>query len=224
MTLWLTRIVPDVHSREARRDLQGVNAAMGLHRRLMALYPNNAGPDPRAQFGVLFRVEDTSNGQHVLLQSSHEPDLTRLPNGYGTALTRPLDPLLEALETGLTVRYRCTASPVRKPGATTRARYNLPAAIPLSGEEADEWWTRQADTAGLKPLLSHSQAVEAARAVRTPNGANDKQHIRHNRIRFDGTATITNPDLLRQKITEGIGRGKAYGCGLLSIAPARNAP
>ncbi|MFM9577769.1 type I-E CRISPR-associated protein Cas6/Cse3/CasE, partial [Streptomyces turgidiscabies] len=35
-------------------------------------------------------------------------------------------------------------------------------------------------------------------------------------------ATIINPELLRQKINEGIGRGKAYGCGLLSIAPARN--
>ncbi|MET7686929.1 type I-E CRISPR-associated protein Cas6/Cse3/CasE [Streptomyces sp. NPDC005483] len=224
MTLWLTRIVPDLHSREARRDLQGVNAAMGLHRRLMTLYPNNAGPDPRAQFGVLFRLEDTSDGQHILLQSSHEPDLARLPDGYGTALTRPLDPLLEALRTGLTVRYRCTASPVRKPDATTRARYNLPAAVPLVGDDADEWWTRQADNAGLKPLSNHSHTLEAARAVRTPNGTNDKQHIRHKRIRFDGTATITNPDLLRQKITEGIGRGKAYGCGLLSIAPARNAP
>ncbi|MGW0334738.1 type I-E CRISPR-associated protein Cas6/Cse3/CasE [Streptomyces sp. NPDC003011] len=224
MTLWLTRIVPDMHSREARRDLRGANTAMGLHRRLMSLYPNHAEPDPRARFGVLFRIEDTSDGQHILLQSSHEPDLTRLPDGYGTALTRPLDPLLEALKTGLTIRYRCTASPVRKPGATTRARYNLPAAIPLAGEDADEWWTRQADNAGLKPLTNHSQALEAARAVRTPNSGSQEQRIRHNRIRFDGTAIIISPDLLRQKITEGIGRGKAYGCGLLSIAPARNAP
>jgi CRISPR system Cascade subunit CasE len=29
------------------------------------------------------------------------------------------------------------------------------------------------------------------------------------------------PDLLRTEIIEGIGRDKTYGCGMLSIAPAR---
>ncbi|MFD6434343.1 type I-E CRISPR-associated protein Cas6/Cse3/CasE [Streptomyces venezuelae] len=42
----------------------------------------------------------------------------------------------------------------------------------------------------------------------------------HHRVRFDGTATIVAPDLLRTALQKGIGRGKAYGCGLLSIAPA----
>ncbi|SOE31852.1 type I-E CRISPR-associated protein Cas6/Cse3/CasE [Streptomyces sp. OK228] len=224
MSVWLTRIVPDPRSRDARRDLSGNDSAMGLHRRLMSLYPSDAGPDPRARFGVLFRVEDTPTGPHILLQSTHEPDLTRLPDSYGQSVTRPLDPLLDALKPGLTIRYRCTASPVRKPGATTRALYSLPAVVPLNGPAADEWWTRQADAAGLKPLTLHPHPLDAAQGVRTNNGSSEKQRIRHNRTRFDGSAAITDPDLLRQKITEGIGRGKAYGCGLLSIAPTREAP
>ncbi|MEV7145487.1 type I-E CRISPR-associated protein Cas6/Cse3/CasE [Streptomyces sp. NPDC093084] len=220
MSIWLTRITPDPRSAEARRDLNGTTA-MNLHRRLMSLYPDDAGPDPRARFGVLFRIDDTPTGPHLLLQSTHEPDLTKLPDDYGITLSRPLDALLDALKPGLTIRYRCAASPVRKPGATTRTMYNLPAVVPLTGTHADEWWTRQADNAGLQPLTLHSHPLDAARATRTP-APGTQERIRHARTRFDGTAVISDTDLLRRKISEGIGRGKAYGCGLLSIAPARN--
>lgn len=217
MTLWLTRIVPDTRSQDARRDLAG---AIGMHRRIMSLYPFDAGPDPRARFGVLFRTEDTPTGPHLLIQSTHEPDTTRLPDGYGTTLTRPLDALIDAIRPGLTIRYRCVASPVRKPGATTRALYNLPPVVPLTGAAADEWWLRQADQSGIKPLTHHSQPLDTMRGERHPDGA-APQRIRHARTQFDGTAAIIDTDLLKATVLNGIGRGKAYGCGLLSIAPAR---
>lgn len=221
MTLWLTRVVPDLRSRDARRDTAGPGGAIHLHRRLMSLFPSDAGPDPRARFGILFRLEDTPSGPHILLQSSVEPALDRLPENYGTFLSRPLTPLLDALKPGLAIRYRCVASAVRKPGATTRALYNLPPVVPLTGEAADEWWFRQADTAGLKPLTLHSQPLDVVQGKRGTQGPAAQQRVRHARTRFDGTAAIIDPDLLRTKITEGIGRGKPYGCGLLSIAPAR---
>ncbi|MFF8367073.1 type I-E CRISPR-associated protein Cas6/Cse3/CasE [Rhodococcus erythropolis] len=215
-TLWLTRIVPSPHSRHARRDL---GDAVSLHKRLMSLFPDNAGTDPRATFGVLHRIEDAPTGPYILLQSHHRPNLDNLPEHYGKTALRELTPLLSTLSTGTRIHFRCTANPVRKPGATTRALYNLPAVVPLHGAHADEWWLRQADTAGLKILSLHSQPLDTATGVRGRNG--DQQHIRHARTRFDGTAAVIDPDQLRTKITEGIGRGKAYGCGLLTIAPAR---
>ncbi|MET9294391.1 type I-E CRISPR-associated protein Cas6/Cse3/CasE [Streptomyces sp. NPDC003077] len=223
MTVWLTRIVPDPRSREAREDTAHREGAIRLHRRLMSLFPDHPGPDPRAHFGVLFRTDDTPTGPQLLLQSTHQPDPDRLPDGYGTLHTRPLDTLLDALRPGLTVHYRCVASPVRKPGATTRALYQLPAVVALSGAAADQWWLRQADAAGLKPLSLHSQPLDAAQGRRAPHGPAARQRIRHARTAFEGRAAIIDPDALRTKITQGIGRGKPYGCGLLTIAPARNA-
>ncbi|MFI6415382.1 type I-E CRISPR-associated protein Cas6/Cse3/CasE [Streptomyces sp. NPDC050585] len=217
MTIHLTRIVPNPRSSDARRDAR---SAVDTHRRLMSLFPQHTGPDPRAHFGVLYRTDDTPTGPHLLVQSTHQPDLTRLPDAYGTALTRPLGPLLDALRPGLTIRFRCVASPVRKPGATTRALYDLPAVVALNGAAADEWWLRQADKAGLKVLNLHSTPLDAARGTRSPDDG-QKQRINHHRARFDGTAAIIDPDQLRTAITTGIGRGKAYGCGLLTIAPTR---
>lgn len=36
---------------------------------------------------------------------------------------------------------------------------------------------------------------------------------------FSGGLEVTDPDALRNALTQGIGRGKAYGCGLLTLAP-----
>ena len=145
MTLWLTRIQPDLSRRDARRDLA---SAVGMHHRLMALFPDNLGPAARRDLGVLFRIEDapgsgTSRGAHILLQSRVRPDLDRLPAGYGTAQTKNISALLDLLTTGLTVRYRIDANACRKPGPTTRATTGAKAVIPLTGAAADEWWTRQ---------------------------------------------------------------------------------
>ena len=40
-------------------------------------------------------------------------------------------------------------------------------------------------------------------------------------VLFDGLLEVTDPGLFRQAIAVGIGPGKAFGCGLMSIAPHR---
>lgn len=36
---------------------------------------------------------------------------------------------------------------------------------------------------------------------------------------YEGRLTVSDPNLLRKSLTHGIGRGKGYGCGLLTLAP-----
>ncbi|MGY4970343.1 type I-E CRISPR-associated protein Cas6/Cse3/CasE [Streptomyces nigrescens] len=213
-TLWLTRIQPHLHQRQARKDL---SSAAPLHQRLMQLFPDHLGDQARRKAGVLFRTEDTGPTPVTLLQSHLRPDLDELPTGYATAATKELTPLLEALRPGLAVRYRITANAVRKPGHTTSATTGVPAVIPLTGADADHWWQRQAEEhSGLHLTTAHSTPLDTARGER----AQDKRRITHARTRFDGIAHIKDTELLRQRILDGIGRGKAYGCGLLTLAPA----
>ncbi|MFJ2191878.1 type I-E CRISPR-associated protein Cas6/Cse3/CasE [Kitasatospora sp. NPDC087861] len=215
MTLWLTRIIPDPRSRDARRDNAG---AVDLHHRMMSLFPDHVADDePRRRLGVLFRSESTPAGDQILLQSARQPDLDRLPTGYGQAATKPLTPLLDALRPGLHIRYRIAANPIRKPGRTTRELYQLKAVVPLQGSAADDWWTRQAESSGLNLDTLHSSPLDAAQGHRH----SDQRPVKHDRVLFEGTAVITDADRLRTRLTDGIGKGKAYGCGLLSIAPHR---
>ncbi|MET7495042.1 type I-E CRISPR-associated protein Cas6/Cse3/CasE [Streptomyces sp900116325] len=216
MTLWLTRIQPNLRHRDVRRDLA---SAVGMHHRLMMLFPDDLGPTARNHLGVLFRIEDAAGptrSPQILLQSHQRPDPNRLPAAYGTTTTKDISALIGLLTTGLAVRYRIDANAVRKPGHTTRAATGAKAVIPLSGADADEWWARQAEErSGLKLTSTHSTPLIAARGERHQ----DKRQIKHARTRFEGTAVITDHTTLQQRILEGIGRGKSYGCGLLSLAP-----
>ncbi|MGW1803234.1 type I-E CRISPR-associated protein Cas6/Cse3/CasE [Streptomyces sp. NPDC001984] len=219
MTLWLTRIQPDLRHRDVRRDLA---SAVSMHHRLMMLFPDDLGPTARNTLGALFRIEDAADptrSPQVLVQSRERPDLSRLPAGYGTTTTKDISALIGLLTNGLAVRYRIDANAVRKPGHTTRAATGAKAVIPLSGADADEWWARQAEErSGLKLTSTHSTPLTAAHGERHQ----DKRQIKHARTRFEGTAVVTDHTALQQRILEGIGRGKSYGCGLLSLAPLTN--
>ncbi|MCM2387149.1 type I-E CRISPR-associated protein Cas6/Cse3/CasE [Streptomyces albipurpureus] len=221
MTLWLTRIVPSPSSREARRDLGGSDQGIRLHQRMLQMFPDGVEGPARAAFGVLFRAEESPHGPQILLQSHLEPDSSRLPGSYGSVETRCLDALLLNLHKGMVVNYRCVANPVRKPGTTSREAYGLPPVVALSGNAAVEWWERQSNASGLEALHINAHPLAAVRGHQGSKGPAAKQRIQHARTQFDGTARVLDVELLREKLATGIGRGKAYGCGLLSIAPAR---
>ncbi|MGR6998794.1 type I-E CRISPR-associated protein Cas6/Cse3/CasE [Yinghuangia aomiensis] len=210
--LWLTQIIPDPRHRNARRD---IDSAVGLHHRVMSLFPDDLGSSARLAAGVLFRLDDTPDGYRILLQSALEPDLTRLPADYGITATRPLAPLLERLRPGQRVHFRLTANATRKLGATSTA--GRPRQIvPLHGADADAWLCRKAEDAGLHITTVHSTALGDARGER----GSDKHRVTHARTRFDGLATVRDPGHVVQLLSNGVGRGKAYGCGLLTLAPA----
>ncbi|WP_439681771.1 type I-E CRISPR-associated protein Cas6/Cse3/CasE [Embleya sp. MST-111070] len=210
--LWLTRIIPDPRNRDARRD---TGDAVALHHRVMQLFPDDLDTNARHEAGVLFRVDDTPRGSVILVQSVLEPDLSRLPDGYGSAARRHLTPLLEKLRAGNSVHYRITANATRKLGTHTTA--GRPRQIlPLHGEEAVAWWHERAASAGLTLHTVHGFELDDAAGRRRPT----KTLIRHARTRFDGIATVTDPALLTERMATGFGRGKSYGCGLLTLAPA----
>ncbi|WP_208106963.1 type I-E CRISPR-associated protein Cas6/Cse3/CasE, partial [Streptomyces sp. GC420] len=143
--LWLTRIVPDPRDRDARRDIR---SAVGLHHRVMHLFPDGLGTDARHQTGTLFRLDETPHGFSIMVQSAIAPDLSRLDRSYGTAQVKPLTPLLNALRSGTVVHYRLTANATHKLGKNTTA--GRPGqVVPLHGEEAEQWWNRQAQQSGL---------------------------------------------------------------------------
>ncbi|MDP9951840.1 MULTISPECIES: type I-E CRISPR-associated protein Cas6/Cse3/CasE [Streptomyces] len=221
MTLWLTRIVPSPSSRDARRDLGGADEGIRLHRRVLQMFPDGVEGPARAAFGVLFRAEETPRGPQILLQSRTEPDPSRLPAAYGSVETRSLDALLSHLRKGMVVSYRCVANPVRKPGEASRKAYGLPPVVALSGNAAVEWWERQARAGGLEPLHVDADPLTAVRGNQGPQGPAAKRVIQQARVRFDGAARVLDAELLRERLVSGIGRGKAYGCGLLTLAPAR---
>jgi CRISPR system Cascade subunit CasE len=42
-------------------------------------------------------------------------------------------------------------------------------------------------------------------------------------VTYEGRLVVTAPDVLRERLLCGIGPAKAYGCGLLTLAPVTSA-
>jgi CRISPR system Cascade subunit CasE len=212
MTTWLTRITLNTRSRAARTDLGDIVA---MHRRLMSLLPDNLGTQARAQTGLLFRIDFPRTGTAtVLAQSAVEPDLNRLPDDYGTAEQRPLGPLLDAITEGTTVRYRLAANASKRLWKGDE-RHRSGQIVALGGLDAEQWWRTRAERQhGLQITDLRSETLGTA------HGSRGKATVVHGITRFDGAAIVRDPQAVRQAILTGIGRGKAYGCGLLSLAPA----
>ncbi|MBC8991326.1 type I-E CRISPR-associated protein Cas6/Cse3/CasE [Micromonospora chalcea] len=206
MTAWLTRIAPDLRHPAARRDMRDITA---VHRRVMSLVPDDLGEQPRQHAGVLFRLDHTTSGPVLLVQTTLPPDPARLPDGYGTVDTRDVSPLLKALDAGRPVHYRIAAN------ASKRAWKGDSAGkiVALSGQQAEQWWQRKAETAGLDLRHLRAQPQPAARGRAVP--------VRHAITLFEGQAVIADPDRVRAAVLSGIGRGRSFGCGLLSLAPMR---
>ncbi|MFF7266826.1 type I-E CRISPR-associated protein Cas6/Cse3/CasE [Streptomyces cyaneofuscatus] len=214
--LTLTRLHLNLTHPTARRDL---NDTIALHRTLMRLVPDNLGNHPRHTTNLLFRLEPDHPGQPpvLLVQSTTRPDPDRLPAHYATATLHPLTGLLAHLTPHRRVRYRITASPSRRNHGVPQPHRPTPrprSLTPLTGADALAWWHRRATQAGLN-CTSHPHMTPAPFHPTRP-GPSPQHHL----TRFDGTATITDPEALTHALITGIGRGKSYGAGLLSLLPA----
>ncbi|NEY35898.1 type I-E CRISPR-associated protein Cas6/Cse3/CasE [Streptomyces sp. PRKS01-65] len=209
--LVLARIRLNPHSRDVQRDLRD---ATQMHRTVMRMVPDGLGDAPRHKAGLLYRLDETDTSSTLLVQAA-SLDPGRLPTGYGQADVKSLAAMFTALRKGLGVRYRIVVNPAKRERLPLEEKGKRGRIVPLSGTDADQWWLRRATEAGLDLHDLTPTSMEPAR----PRG----QHthgMRHSLLRYDGTASVTDPDALRDALIRGIGRGKPYGAGLLSLAPA----
>lgn len=208
----LTLIALNPRSRTCRTALADPQT---LHRTIMAMYPNTVDGAARQEFGVLWRVE-RGETPTLLVQSHIFPDPGRLPDGFATNVqVRSLDTHLDSLRPNGVIHYRVALNPVR-----TSRRTHAPAprsVVPFA--ERATWWAAKASRAGLELLDPPTITTEPARTIRR-NG----QIFPIYTIRADGTARILDTDTLRETIRAGIGHGKAWGCGLLTVISATRNP
>ena len=205
----LTLLELNPRTRACRRDISDPQA---MHRTIMGLFPGTDDPSPRRHWAVLWRVEP-ADAPTLLIQSAIAPDLHALPADYGSARTKPIDGHLDRLMSGMLVSYRAVVNPVRTTRRTHHPDASPGQAVIPAGERA-AWWQRRALGAGLG--LTDPATITGRPDQRVRRG---ERRLPLYTARIDGTAIIQDPHLLREAITSGIGRAKAWGCGLLTVSP-----
>lgn len=196
--LWLDPLAP-----QARRDLAD---PYDMHRTLVrAFVADEAQTPPR----FLWRLETSSawRDPQLIVQSSVPGNWAYLDERVGylkkpvETKTVPLDTLLQG---GNRYRFRLLANPTVTHGGK---RFGL------TSEEAQlAWLTRQGEKRGFQVEVA---LVTSRDLLKARKGAS-RLHLQ--RALFEGILSSCDPTGLRSALLEGIGPGKAFGCGLLSVA------
>lgn len=235
--MYLTRFRINVARSGARRLLSSPQAMHAAVMSSFAEVPLPAGGGPR----VLWRLDRDSKAQTLLfVVSPARPDLTHLVEQAGwpaapTAGWQSYDygPFLARLASGDTWAFRLTANPVhsirRKDGEPTKVTAHL------TPRHQRRWLLDQQRAAGFavveKPaerqllpegdeyqLVVHSaRGLDFRKADGPSTGA--RPRVTLTTVTYDGHLRVTDPAAIRRTLTHGLGRAKAYGCGLLTLAP-----
>lgn len=192
-----------------------------MHRTVMRAFPEADSGSARERFQVLYRLEVSRSSAALLVQSNAEPDWKRLPSGVVLdSRVKAIDKLLAACDEGRRLRFRLVANPIKNIGAS-KGDAGRSRRVPLVGEEAQiDWLDRRAALSGFR-LVDAAGAIQVQKqpdVVARPQRR--REAIRIVPVRFDGRLEITDAEKFQSVTRSGIGRGKAFGCGLLSLAPS----
>ncbi|MDS1270533.1 type I-E CRISPR-associated protein Cas6/Cse3/CasE [Lipingzhangella sp. LS1_29] len=242
--MFLSKLSPNVSAHAFRRDYANVH---DMHRTIMSAFPKlTEGTSVRREHGVLWRMETSGTGYTLLVQSCTEPDWTQLPKWYlrAPAQVRSLQPVLDAIQPGRVMAFRLVANPTRARAPVGSPPGNRPRGVakPLyRPEDQISWLLRKGEQHGfivpsgsdrrpdvapapVPKVIGYKQVDghESDRACVREGGRLGRTKITISPVRFNGHLVVTDSTALVEALCAGIGRGKAFGCGLLSLAPAQN--
>lgn len=228
--MYLSRLILNPRSRLVRRDLSDCQQ---MHRTIMACFAQTPARGVRAEFGVLHRVEINPHTGRVIVyvQSAELPDWSRLPSGYlaQAADTKPVSERYAAIANGMVLAFRLRANPTRKidtkSGPDGRRRNGR--RVDLRGEEAQlGWLVRKAAAHGFRLITARTtqdlpdvRVLPQGQAVGSVAGVHPAGRMTFGSVLFEGHLQVVDADRFREALAHGIGSGKAYGFGLLSVAP-----
>ncbi|MFJ3841868.1 type I-E CRISPR-associated protein Cas6/Cse3/CasE [Streptomyces sp. NPDC090054] len=199
-----------------------------LHRLVMSMFRHwvtDGEPNARALLGVLHTsaVDLKQRTLTLIVQSQVPPDTAALPQPMLVSAAQSRIVSL-TIKTGQQYLFRTTVTPAvygNHHGRRTRDR-----PTDTSPTAALTWFTQRlqpnpAVDYDRHPLIGADAHPDNLKARRLPALAGHKpgQHISVARSEIQGRLTVTDPAAFARTLTQGLGRQRAYGCGLLLVQP-----
>lgn len=203
-----------------------------VHRWLYRAFPHRAEGGPGR---VLYRIEPCGYHLSVLVQSELKPDWSTFI-AEGIVIRGPKEfPLMTEgmplFRQGQILRFRLLANPtVCRAGK----RYGL-------FKESDQvaWLERKGRDNGFalvelpngpdwinpfgddSPLRWEVRVVKRGYISGQKSAATKSETVKHLAVQYDGMLRVVHPEVFSEAVRKGLGAGKGFGFGLLSLAPIR---
>jgi CRISPR system Cascade subunit CasE len=223
--IYLSCLILDLERSLARRWL---SEPYRIHQRLLRAWEDGGEGQPRAGTRVaapgrvLYRVELDRRPPRILVQSLTAADWERCFAGFPVLGEPARQKRVEvAAAAGQTLRFFLRANP------TVRClRFGEEGPPPdrlvagqrvglLREEEQQEWLARKVEAAGCALLAAEARD----RGEQVCYKKATRARMIHRCVEFEGRLQVRDPERLRSAVAAGIGSAKAFGFGLLSLAP-----
>lgn len=225
----LTRMLLNPARRSGQRLLFNRQA---MHAAVMAGFSPDAHDSMPGR--TLWRLDQDGRRHTLYLVSPEQPQLDHVVEQAGWAqegwASVDYDPFLSRLRAGQHWGFRLTANPVRSVAQAEGRGKVLPHVTPA---QQVGWLRQRAEQWGFSLLRADGLPIgddpEETPFV-TVTGRRDERFGRHadkgrgrnvtlRLAQFDGALQIDDPARFVTALTDGMGRAKAYGCGLMTLRP-----
>ncbi len=211
----------------ARRGAQKLlGSPQAMHAAVLAGFPPVDVPGERRS-RVLWRVDTGPVHTRLYVTSDVRPDLTHLVEQAGwptthTWDTRPYGDLLDSLQVGGVWGFRLTANPTRSIKKVEGGRGQRVGHVTAAQQLA--WLVDRSPRLGFSVTPDGTDPSVRVSARQTRQFRRQADKVTLVVAQYDGILTVTDVELLRTALVGGIGPAKAYGCGLLTLAPVAPQP
>jgi len=160
----------------------------------------------------LWRVDELSTGVYLLILSRNMPNFTKFEFGVNGE-SKDYNTLLEQMESQMRLGFRLCANPAYTKSAGTGKRGQIYAHVTI--EQRRKWLIEKSSKWGFA-LEEDDFGIVASDNIsfRRKHG---QKPVELGIAVYEGVLTIEDHEVFKKALTDGIGRAKAYGCGMLTV-------
>ncbi|WP_346845881.1 type I-E CRISPR-associated protein Cas6/Cse3/CasE [uncultured Rothia sp.] len=219
--MWFSSIAINPQKRQGRVLLTN---RQKMHKAVLQAFPPHAleGSGER----VLWRLDQENHAHTLYVVSPLEPDFTHIVENAGwisqTWNSISYDSLLGKLVVGQQWGFRLQANPVKREFVKGGRGKVLPHVTPV---QQAQWLLDRAERLGFSipeetdgaPAVAVTHRTDLQFGRRDENLGGRSRQVTLRNVQFDGVLQVTDASALRDALVQGIGKGKAYGCGLMTL-------
>ena len=210
--MYLSRIRLNQARRGARRLLGSPHT---MHGAVMASFQ-----EAKRDLGrVLWRVDNDPGSTWLYVVSLCSPDFTHIVEEAGWPasaegwITRSYESLLDQLAIGQRWAFRLTANPSRSDTSEGGRRFGH-----VTATQQEQWLLGRASKWGFSVTEAHGQLELVVRDRVVDRFRRADGSVTLAKATFEGILEVSSVESLRGALINGVGHGKAYGCGLITLA------
>lgn len=210
--MYLSRVEIDVENHQKIQDLNHLGA---YHNWVEQSFPDEVNNSVRTR--KLWRIDEVNHKKYLLVVSQNKPDIERFEH-YGIANSSSVidyDKFLSKLKNGMHARFRAVLNPAvsKSTGKQSGQRGRVYECLSLDSQL--EYLENRSKKNGFD-LVENQYGIQHNNSELLIK-SNKPCYIK--KVAYEGQLVIDNVDKFKSILLNGLGRKKAYGCGMFTIIP-----